>query len=886
MALPLTLRLCLRALAAVRLLVPARLRSDWYREWEAELHHHAGSLATHPSATFTLGRLAIRASGAVADALWLRQQSIADLELFQDVRYGARVLRERPAFTIFVAAVLALGIGATTAIFSVVDAVLLQRPPYPEPGRLVTVWETELISGRRQQVAPANFLDWRERSRAFEAIAAIEPWSFDRTDGDEPEMLPASLVSEGFFELLGVQPALGRTFTDTEHQEGRDRVVILTDASWRRRFSADPAVIGRSVTLDDLPYTVVGLLPPDFLIRLDPMETTSEAFAPKVFGEQDRRTRGGGWWEVVARVQPDVTRQQAQAEMDTIAAQLAEEHPRINDGVGAAIVPLHDQQIGNARLPLIVLLGAVGLVLLIACGNVANLLLARCVQRQPEFAVRAALGAGRARLIRQLLTESLVIALIGGAGGALLAYWLTDLIVALGPANIPRIDQAGLHLRVLAFGLGLSILTALVFGTAPATHIWRIDLQGSLRDGRPAVSGGSVRQRLRGGLVIGQIALALVLLIGAGLLLRSFVTLVSVDPGFERENTLALQVFAWDRNTTAARRSAFFQETLDRIDELPGVQAAGAVSSFPFGPADLTIESPFFVEGRPRPPDGEEPQIAVSIATPAYFRAMGIPLRRGRLFSDRDTADTSPVALVTDTVARRYWPGDNPIRRRVTVRWLGDTITAEVVGIVGQVCHRGLDREPRPEVFLPHAQAPFGSMTYVVRGTGDAAVLTQAVKDAVWSVDKLQAFYSVSTLDNLVSQTVAGRRFSLLLLGVLAMLALILAAVGIYGVIHFSTTQRSHELGMRVALGARGVDIVRLVIRQAAALTMTGLAVGLVGAFGLTRFLDSLLFEVSPTDPVTLVGVCLLLAAVALTACYLPALRASRTDPAVALRCE
>ena len=806
-------------------------------------------------------------------------------QLFGDVRFGLRLLRREPGFAATTVLTLTLAIGATTTIFSVVDAVLLQPPPFPEPDRLVTLWQTDPNNANRPvEPAPANFLDWREQATSFEQVAAVEPYSFDFTGDGAPEVFYASLVTEGFFEVLGAGAALGRTFLPEEFQPGSG-VVVLTHGFWERRFGGDAGILGRPLTLDGQPYTVVGVLPADFELALEGGRGERDVYAPKAIAEYETYIRANGWWHVVARVRPEVTPAGAQAEMDAVAARLAADYPRTNTGVGARVIPLHTRQVAAVRPALLLLWGGVALVLLIACVNVANLMLARCTRRAQEFTIRTAVGGGRIRLLRQLLTESVVIAALGGVGGVALTVYALHAIVALMPADVPRVAEVTVNGRILGFAVGLVLATAMAFGLAPALQMFRRDVAGLLRAQRAGAT--AAQQRLRRALVAAEVALALVLLVGAGLLLQSFSRLVNVDLGFAPGNAVALQVFAWNRQAGDEARVNFFRETLRGIHALPGVTAAGAISAFPLGLADVTVETPFTIHDRPPPPPGEEPSTAISQVTPGYFEAMRIPFRAGRRFDERDDAERPGVAIINETLARRHWPDADPLTEGLTMQVMGQAFEAEIVGVVGATRAQGFDSGRRPEVFVPHAQSgASGSMTYVVRTAGDPADSISAVQDAVWAVDPLQTFYSVATVDQLLSDTLAARRFTTTLLVLFAVAALTLAGLGIYGVIAVATAQRTREIGLRLAMGARPLDVVRMVVRGAIALAGSGIVLGVVAALWTSRFLTSLLFGIAPTDITTLVGVSVLLLLVGASAAWLPARRAARVDPLVALRTE
>ena len=806
-------------------------------------------------------------------------------QVFQDARFGLRLLRREPGFTVTSVLTLTLAIGATTTIFSVVDAVLLQPPPFPEPDRLVTLWQTDPNNGDRPvEPAPANFVDWREQATSFERVAAIDPFSFDFTGDSEPEVFYASLVTEGFFEALGVGAAYGRTFLPEEFQPGSG-VAILTHGFWERRFGGDVGILGRSLTLDGRPYTVVGVLSSAFELGLERGRGERDIYVPKAIAEYETHLRGSGWWDVIARVRPDVTLAAAQAEMDAISARLAADYPRTNTEVGARVVPLHTQQVEAVRPALLLLWGGVALVLLIACVNVANLMLARCTRRAQEFTIRTAVGGGRSRLLRQMLTESVIIAALGGIGGVALAVYALDAIVAFMPADVPRVAQIAVDGRILGFAVGLVVATALVFGLAPALQMFRQGVADLLRAQR---AGATVaQQRVRRLLVAAEVALALVLLVGAALLLQSFVRLVNVDLGFAPDNTVALQVFAWDRQAEEAGRANFFRESLQNIRAVPGVAAAGAISSFPLGLAAITSETRFTVHDRPPPVPGEEPSTVISQVTPGYFEAMRIPLRVGRRFDERDDAERPGVAVINETLARQHWPDMDPLTKQLTVDVSGQAFDAEIVGVVGGTRAQGFDSGQRPEVFVPHAQSgASGSMTYVVRTVTDPVTSLRAIQDSVWAVDPLQTFYSVATVEQLLSDTLAARRFTTSLLVLFALAALTLAGLGIYGVIAVATAQRTREIGLRLAMGARPLDVVGMVVRGALFLACSGVVLGLVAAIWISRFLTSLLFEIAPTDVPTLAGVSMSLLLVGASAAWLPARRAARVDPLVALRTE
>ncbi len=800
--------------------------------------------------------------------------------LLQDLRYGFRLLRKRPGFTFVTVFTLALGIGANTAIFSVVNATLLRPLPYGQPERVMAIWQNDLKGGvEREDVSPANFLDYRARNQTFEEMAAIEPFSHSLTGEGEPESFKSWLVTEGFFRVLSTNALHGRTFLPEEHLQGGARAVVISHGLWQRRFGGDPSLVGRQFVLNGQPHTVVGVMPPEFQYP-----EGRDLWVPRVARERDAQVRGVTYLRTVGRLKPGVTPEQARADMSRVAEGLAQEYPQTNGAMGVTVVPLPEQLTGHIRPALVVLLAAVGLVLLIACANVANLLLARGLERQREFAVRTALGARRGRLVRQLITESFVLALTGGICGVILSRWLIDLILAFTPEGLLGARQVVVDARVLAFAFAAAVLTALLFGLLPSLQSSKPNLTGALKEGGRTGAGSSSRQRLRHALVVAEIAMSLVLLVGAGLLMRSFVRLLSVDPGFAADRVAALEVHVWGKYRTPEQRRAFFDDTLSRIAALPGVEAAGAASSLPF--IQMDSSAPLTIEGRPAPAPGEEPSAYYITATADYFRAMNVPVREGRTFAPTDSEEARTVAVVNETMARRYWPGESAVGRRFTVEWDEQPTTIEIVGVVGDVRHRGLDAEPRPEFFLPHAQDSSGSMIYVVRTNIDPQTLLPSVKGAVWAVNKDIAFDRAVTMGQLMTKSLGERRFTLLLLGSFALLSLALAGVGIYGLISFSTSQRTHEIGVRLALGAAERDIFKLIIGQGMILTLAGVGLGVVVALAATRFISGLLFGVSALDPATYAAVALMLSAVALLACYVPARRAMKVDPMVALRYE
>ncbi|MEW6319453.1 MAG: ABC transporter permease [Acidobacteriota bacterium] len=868
-------RLALAVVATAARLTPAALRPEWRREWRAELDTAARDPRTP---------LVRHAFGAFADAFWLRQRHVADLDWIDDLRYGWRQLTAHAGFALTAMSILAVGVGAAIAMFSVTDQILLRPLPYPDADRLVTIWETRADAPGRLDVAPANFLDWRDRVTSFETFAAATPIGLNHTGGDTPEVFFGMQVTAGFFEAFAVRPLYGRLFTPDEYTAGRHHVMLVHERLWRQRFGGDPSVVGQTFTINGARFTLVGIVPESFEPRLLPAAAARHVWVPKVIQEWEPRIRTSGYWNVVARLRPGVSLDEAQAELAAISAQLAREHPRTNEGTGAVAVRVRDHLVGDVRGAFGLLAAAVALVLLIACVNVASLLLARGVSREREVALRIALGASRPRVVRQLLVESLVIAVAGTAAGVWLAHAALRGIVALGPASIPWIDTLRLDGRGIAFAAGLAVVVALLSGLLPALR----SAHGGLAwTGGRTTTAGPGRQRLRSGLVIAEVALAFVLLAGAGLLVRSFVSLLAVETGFSSANVLALQVFAEGQQPTAERRARYAEDAVARLAALPGVEAAGAVMAMPFIEVNINVEEVFTIASQPPPADGEAPRAYLSPATPGAFHALRLPLRGGRLFDERDRAGRPPVAVISDTLAARYWPeGRDPIGDRLTFDLSGQRTDVEVVGIVGAMRHDGLTEPPRPEIFLPHAQAATGSLTFVARTTGDPRALIDAAKAAIWEANPQQPIYRVATLDELVGRTLSPRRFALAIIVGFALVALLLAGGGVYGVLSAVIAARRREMGVRVALGATRADLVRSVVGRGLLLAGAGTAVGLAATLGAGRLLERFLFGVTAHDGLSVTGAGAALALAATAASYLPARRAASADPIDALRTE
>ena len=811
--------------------------------------------------------------------------------LLKDLRYGFRMLAKKPAFTAVAVIALALGIGANTAIFSVVNTVLLKPLPFKDPDRLMMVWEENSKLGfPKDTPAPANFVDWKEQNQVFEDMAAIADQTFNLTGVGEPEKLEGQRVSASFFPMLGVEPVLGRSFLPEEDAAGAERVAIITDGLWQRRFGSDPSIIGKPLTLNGQPYTVVGVLPKNFRFP-DPFQSTMEENAiwvPIAFSSEEAGNRGGHYLLVYARSKPNVTVKQAQADMSTIAARLQQQYPDTNTSVGAVVTSLHEQVVGDIRPALLILLGAVAFVLLIACANVANLLLARAAARQKETAIRTALGATRSRLIGQFLTESVLLAGMGGVVGLLLAIIGMKLLVALMPASISQAKDISIDAKVLGFTFLVSALTGVIFGLAPALHASRPDTNESLKEGGKGTA-GVARSRVRNLLVEAEVALALVLLICAGLLINSFLRLRNVDPGFNASGLLTMKVvLPRSKYPDAPKRTAFYNELLQRVESLPGVQSAGVITNLP-----LTFKGNsggVAIEGRPEPAPDEIPIVITRTVSPDYFRTMNIPVLKGRQFSPQDSPDSERVVIVSETTARNFWPGEDALGKRIKLGGFNsDAPWLSVVGIVKDVRQFELDVDPKPQAYFPYTQMTYSYLAprdIVVRTAVDPLSLAAAVRNEVWSIDKDQPVSNITTMEQIMSDSVARQRFNMLLLAIFAAVALVLAAVGIYGVISYSVTQRTHEIGIRMALGATSGDVLRMVVGQGFKLVAVGVGTGLPTAFVLTRLMESLLFGVSATDPMTFAAISVTLVAVAMLASYIPARKATKVDPMVALRYE
>jgi putative ABC transport system permease protein len=803
--------------------------------------------------------------------------------MWSDIQYALRNIAKKPLFYSVVVLTLALGIGANAAIFTVVNGVLLQPLPYPHPERLMMVWTHNPRQGFDKDVGTyPNFEDWRRASQSFERMSAYRGASVTLTGSGDPAQIRGARVTHEFFETMGVVPLQGRAFSSANGQAGGERVVIVAHGLWMRRFGTDASIIGRRIVLDGVPHEVIGVMPASFKHPADaelwlPLAPVGEFQA--LFG-----ARGSYWLTIIGRLKPGVTWVAAQSEMDAIAGRLEKEYPS-NAGIGIRLVSMHEELVGDVKRPLLILLGAVCFVLLIACANVANLLLTRAASRQRELAIRAALGADRGRLVRQLLTESVVLGLLGGAAGLMLATLSTDLLQTLAPAELPRLSDITLDRQVLAYAAGASVFTSFLFGLLPALHASR-DLGGHLKEGGRTGTDGRRGGRVRAALAVGELAIALVLLVGAGLLIRSFIALNSEDPGFATRGVLALRL-----NLPAAaygepaRITGFYEQLVERLDALPGVESAGAGSSLLLSrlPASAGIN----IEGRPPlPANARDIPVPYDSVTPGYFSTLQIPLRRGRMFTRADAEQSQQVVMVNETFVRRFFPGEDPLGRRLTfenpsrpgTRW------QTIVGVVADTKRGGFEREPWAETYFPMRQAPDPQAFLLLRTNGDPITLIAAAQAAVWSIDRNLAIASIRTVPELLAQRELNRRFTTLLLGVFASVALVLAIIGTYGVIADATAQRTQEIGIRIALGADRRMILRMVLISGLRIAATGLAIGVFGAFALTHVLSGLLFGVSARDPLTFVVVLGALLVVTLAACWIPARRAMQIEPVIALR--
>jgi putative ABC transport system permease protein len=798
--------------------------------------------------------------------------------LFQDLRYATRQLRKSAGFTVVAVTTLALGIGANTAVFSVVDQVLLRPLPYPDSDRIVKVSQTfEGISS--DDASPANYLDWVSQNQIFDEMAASRGWQGSLSTGDRPELVKGSMTTPNFFPLFGVAPILGRGLQASDARPGSDHVVVLGYGLWQRYFAADRAIVGRDIRLNGEQFNIVGVMPPDFSA-----DEYGELWLPSPWGvpthplvpdKDPRQFRGRNYLEVWARLRPGVTMQQARVELDTIGRRLETQYPDSNREVGVTFLPLHEYIVGEIRPVLLVLLAAVVIVLLIGCANIANLLLARATVRSKEISIRTTLGASRSRLLRQLLTESCLLALVGGVLGFLLAVLAVPSLLALSPPDIRQFKQIGINPGVLGFSFLTSVACGVLFGLLPALQSSRSRPNQSLKEGERGSTAN--RGRTRSALVVAEVGLSLVLLVCAGLLFRSFARLMEVNVGFDPDHLLTFNLGLTSNDTV--RQLAFYQQVVDRLQVLPGVEAVGAVSRLPLSGGNSSRS--FYVPGIDKSYEAD-----IRVSTPDYFRTMRIPLLTGRTFSESDVGSSVNMAVVNDALARTVFPGQDPIGKQLSHFGPND-LTLEIIGVVGNVRHVGLDADPHSEIYQLLGQTQWPSMFVAIRSaTSDPTSLTSAAQNAVWSVNKDVPLASVCTMQDLIANSVQRRKFSMFLLSIFAGVAMLLAAIGLYGVMSYSVAQRTHEIGIRMALGARRPDVLVLVVKQGMAIALMGVAAGAVLALAMTRLIAGMLFGITATDPLTFAGVAALLGTVAFLANYLPARRASKVDPIVALRYE
>jgi putative ABC transport system permease protein len=809
--------------------------------------------------------------------------------LLQDIRYGFRMLIHNPGFTAAAVIALALGIGGNSAIFSVVNAVLLKPLGYKDADRLVTINHNYPKLDLKASVSAVGYTHYRKVNSSFEDMAALTGWPANLTESGEPERLRALRVTPSFFPTLGVGATIGRVFSPDEDQPGREHVVVISDGLWRRRFGSDPGVVGRSIMLNGESYSVIGITPPGFQFGSE-IGQPSELWSPIAFTPQQLQTSQwtNEYLAVFGRLKPNVTLEKAQAEFDTIAANVRQETaatPKDAASWNLLVRSFSEVIVGDIRPALLVLMAAVGLVLLIASANVANLLLARAAARQKEIAIRSALGAGRLRVIRQLLTESLLLAITGGAIGLMLGYWGVKLLVALNRDRIPRAQEISLDGWVVVFTVGISILTGIVFGLVPALQSSRSDLHETLKEGGRSGSGGT-RRGLRGALVVAEIALALMLLVGAGLLIKSFIRLQQIAPGFQPQNVLVMQLSLPNlKYRDPAQVDGFYERLLEKVKAIPGVKEASTTTNVPLSGSNSS--GSFQIENRPVPPGQMSPWGSRTWVGSNYFKAMGIPLIKGRFFDDHDVIDAPGAAIIDETMARKFWADEDPVGKRITFEGsAGQPRWREIVGVVGHVKQRGLEGESPVQYYVPLRQRPLNSIFLAVRTSSDTSSLAPSVRGAIRSLDPELPVFNVTSMEQLVSDSMAQRRFSMFLFGIFAAVALVLASVGLSGVMAYSVTQRTHEIGIRMALGASRGQVLRLVVGQGMLLSAVGLGLGIVAALGATRLMAKLLFGVGATDPSTFVIIALLLAVVALVASYLPARLATKVDPMNALRYE
>jgi predicted permease len=806
--------------------------------------------------------------------------------LLQDIRFGFRMLAKNPIVTLVALLALTLGIGANTAIFSVVHAVMLGSLPYNDADRLAVVWEKR-PENDQNVINLGNFTDWKKQNNVFSDMAAFFDYRSQVIGDGPPEEIASQAATPSLFSLLGVSPIKGRAFTEEDAKQGAPAVVVIGYGLWQRRYGGDQGIVGRTISLDSTPATIVGVMPPDFgwhVRKASRTRKSAEIWSPWQLTEQMIQRRGR-FAMSVARLKPGVTFPQAQSEMDTIAARLRQQYPEFNTNWGVTVVPVRTQFSGDLRKPLWILLGAVVFVLLIACANVANLLLARATARKKEIAVRIGLGASRWRIVRQLLTESILLSAIGGALGLLVAVWGTRALIAMGPPSLVSLRDVGVNMSVLGFTLGIALLTGIIFGLVPAFEAARFNFNDSLKEGGKNIGGSAGSQQFRNVFVVAQVALALLLLVGAGLLLKSLNRLQAVDPGFNPRNLLTLRVsLPFQKYEADAKRITFFKQLIERVEAIPGVEAAGAIDTLPFTNqhSGTNVE----IEGRPALPPGQELGTGVGVTDKNYFDAMQIPLKLGRLFTDQEATEMRHVVVINDAFARENFPGEDPLGKRVVIYMKDENVPSEIIGIVGDSKHMGLDKKAEPISYWPHPELVYPEMTLAIRTNTDAASFAPAVRNVVSGLDSDQPVSDVATMEELLAVSISRSRFNTTLLVIFSIVALVMAAVGTYGVMSYTVSQRTHEIGVRMALGAQSRDVMRLIVRRGVVLSLIGVVVGVAAAIGLTRLLTTLLFEVEPTDASVFALVAVGSLLITLLACSIPARRATKVDPLKALRYE
>jgi putative ABC transport system permease protein len=809
--------------------------------------------------------------------------------LLQDVRYALRLMWKSPGFTAVAVVTLALGIGANTAIFTVLDAALTRSLPFEEPDRLVTIPMTKGGEFNQMEASYPNYLDWVERQRSFVSVAGYGGGGGVLATKEGPQLVNTATVSPSFFSTLGVEASVGRTFAPADDKPEAPRTVLLTHGFWQRQFGGDQRIVGSTIPYDDAPHTVIGVLPADF--QFAPVGAVDMFEMPPSAGDPRVVRRNLHWFNVIGRLKPGVTREQAHADMASISAALAQQYPTTNADTSTGVLPLGEQVMGNVRPVLLALLGAVGFVLLIACVNVANLVLSRSVNRQREIGVRLALGAGSGRLIRQLLTESTLLALFGGAVGLMLAFWGVDLLIAAIPtavlSGMPYFQNLSLDPRALAFTFSVATITGLLFGLVPALHLSRASTHDTLKEGAAWSSGSRSTHRLRDALVVSQVALAAILLIGAGLMIKSLASMMQVDPGFDYQNLLTLRiVMPMSKYAQPEQRIVLERELRTRLAALPGVKTTATTSTLPLSGGGNTIR--YLVEGRGTQSAGEQPEANIRNVSPGYFQAMGATLRAGREFTEQDTGTSPFVLIVNRPLAEQMFSGEDAVGKRLTFTFAPDQPAREIVGVVEEVKEGFLDSNPRPAIYTPYAQGAGGFRNIAIRTSGRADDMVAAVRNQVLAIEPQMVIFSISSMEQRVADAPATffRRYPALLSGVFAAVALLLAMIGVYGVLAYSVSQRTRELGIRIALGAQRGDLLRLVMGKGLQLTVIGTLLGIVGAAGMSRLIANLLFGVRPTDVITFVSIPVLMLLTTLAACYLPARRAAKVDPIVALRYE